>query len=50
MFESCDYMLYPAEIRALVETNSSFDLSGSGTKGEDLDFKLETINKKAKPG
>ena len=46
MFESCDYMLYPAEIRALVETKSSFDLSESGTKR----VELETINKKAKPG
>ena len=48
VFDTCDYLLYHEEIRTLIETNNSFGLSGTDTKGEDLDFKLETINQKSK--
>ena len=46
LYDTCDYFLYPSEVKSIVEENQSFQSTES--KGEDLDFKLENINKKSK--
>lgn len=46
--ETCDYVLYPDEVKELIGSNCSFDFTNTGQKGEDLDFKLEVVNKQSK--
>ena len=43
------FFIHP-EIKKLVDCNVSFDTSGTVRKGEDWDFKLETVNENVKHG